>query len=123
MFEPSDPSAAGDDASPVVDLVGLEHLPPTQLMAMLSRVHPDDVVDAYDLVEIAAACRRLKAWADGVEVEAAAALARHPVCHAPEAARTLGYGCSVLEADADASLVLVPDWHGQRATLGAGGDG
>jgi putative component of membrane protein insertase Oxa1/YidC/SpoIIIJ protein YidD len=56
-------------------------------VSVLSRVHPEDVVDAYDLVEIAAACRRLKAWADGVEVEAAAALARHPVCHAPEAAR------------------------------------
>ena len=87
MFEPSDPGTAGNNVSPVVDLAGLEHLPPTQLMSVLSQVHPDDVVDAYDLVEIAAACRRLKAWADGVEAETAAALARHPVCHAPEAAR------------------------------------
>ncbi len=87
-----DPSAAGGGGVTPAgaggpDLSGLERVPPAELVAVLSRVHPDDVADAYDLVELAVACRRLKAWADGVEVETAAALARHPVCHDTEASR------------------------------------
>ena len=92
MFEPNDPDPGEGDnvASPVPGvpaLDGLERVPPAELVAVLSTVHPDDVADAYDLVELAAACRRLKAWADGIEVETAAALAAHPVCQSPEAAR------------------------------------
>jgi hypothetical protein len=72
----------------VDDLAGLEAVPPgPELAALLDRLDPAQVGDAYDLVEVAAACRRLKAWADSVEVAASAALSRHPVCHAPEAAR------------------------------------
>ncbi|MGH8839935.1 MAG: hypothetical protein ACRDVO_11895 [Jiangellaceae bacterium] len=52
----------------------------------MASVHPDDVADACDLVELAVACR-LKAWADGIELESAAALARHPVCNDSVAAR------------------------------------
>jgi hypothetical protein len=57
------------------------------LAALVHRIDLGSVADGFDLVEIVAACRRLKAWADGVEVAAAATLARHPVCHAPEADR------------------------------------
>ncbi len=50
------------------------------LAGLLERVDPAAVSDADDLVELVAACRRIKAWADGIEVETAAALASHPVC-------------------------------------------
>ena len=86
MFE----SAASDDSrSPdAPGLAGLEGLAPgPELAAFVHRIDPASVTDGYDLVEIAAACRRLKAWADAVEVAATAALAQNPVCHAPEAAR------------------------------------
>jgi hypothetical protein len=69
-------------------LAGLERIAPgPELAALVHRIDPESVTDGYDLVEIAAACRRLKAWADAIEVAAAARLARHQVCHAPEAAR------------------------------------
>ncbi|MGH8825006.1 MAG: DUF222 domain-containing protein, partial [Jiangellaceae bacterium] len=126
MFEPMDPGAAaggGDDTAPAAaggpDLAGLEHLPPTELMAVLSRVHPDDVADAYDLVELVAACRRLKAWADGVEVETVAALVRHPVCHAPEAAR---HGFSPLRAAGQliaARIGVAPSTAADRVAVAA----
>jgi hypothetical protein len=86
MFE----SAFSDDSGPAdaLDLAGLEGLAPgPELAALVERIDPGSVTDGYDLVEIVAACRRLKAWADAVEVAAAATLARHPVCHAPEADR------------------------------------
>jgi Domain of unknown function (DUF222) len=81
----STPPTSGD-ASP--DLTGLEAMAPgPELAALLGRVDVTTVGDAYDLVEIAAACERLKAWTNAIEVEAAAQLSMHPVCHAPEAAR------------------------------------
>ena len=86
MFE----SVSADDSRPAdaLDLAGLEGLAPgPELAALVERIDPGSVTDGYDLVEIVAACRRLKAWADAVEVAAAATLARHPVCHAPEADR------------------------------------
>jgi hypothetical protein len=58
---------------------------------LLDAVDPTRISDPYDLVELVAACRRLKAWADAIEVQSAAALARHPVCHAPEATQH-GFG-------------------------------
>ena len=85
MFE----STASDDSrsADAARLAGLEGLAPgPELAAFVHRIDPASVTDGYDLVEIAAACRRLKAWADAVEVAAAAALTRNPVCHAPEAA-------------------------------------
>ena len=86
MFE----SAFSDDFRPAdaLDLAGLEGLPPgPELAALVHRIDLGSVADGFDLVEVVAACRRLKAWADAVEVAAAAGLARHPVCHAPEAVR------------------------------------
>jgi len=61
--------------------------PGAELAGLLERVDPAAVPDAYDLVELVAACRRIKAWADGIEIETAAALASHPVCDNDEAAR------------------------------------
>jgi hypothetical protein len=59
-------------------LAGLERIAPgPELAALVHRIDPESVTDGYDLVEIAAACRRLKAWADAIEVAAAARLARH----------------------------------------------
>ena len=89
MFEmPGSESDGRDRMAGGPDLAGLERMVPgVELAGVLGTVEPSAVTDAYDLVELVAACRRIKAWADGVEVEAAAALARHPVCHAPEAAR------------------------------------
>ncbi|MGH8775845.1 MAG: DUF222 domain-containing protein [Jiangellaceae bacterium] len=89
MFESAgiDPGGRGDAAGPP-DLAGLERiLPGPGLAALLDTVDPGQLVDAYDLVEVAAACRRLRSWADAIEVEAAGWLSRHPVCHHPEAAR------------------------------------
>ncbi|MGH8823497.1 MAG: DUF222 domain-containing protein, partial [Jiangellaceae bacterium] len=89
-YGPGDAGGNGSGPRPAAttpSLAGLERVPPTELTAVLARVHPDDVADAYDLVELAAACRRLKAWADGVEVETVVALVRHPVCHTPEGIR------------------------------------
>ena len=92
MFESTGSGAGGGGAAGGPNLAGLEGVVGgVALAAALAAVHPEDVVDGYDLVEIAAACRRLKAWADGIEVETVAALARHPVSHAPEAARR-GFG-------------------------------
>jgi hypothetical protein len=89
MFEmPGSESDGRDRTVGVPDLAGLERMVPgVELAGVLGTVEPSAVTDAYDLVELVAACRRIKAWADGIEVQAAAALARHPVCHAPEAAR------------------------------------
>jgi hypothetical protein len=86
MFE----SASSDDSRPAdaLDLAGLERVAPgPELAVLLHRVDLGSVADGYELVEVVAACRRLKAWADAIEVAAAAGLARHPVCHAPEADR------------------------------------
>jgi hypothetical protein len=70
------------------DLAGLEAVGPgAELAAVLGRLDPSVIADAYDLVEVAAACERLKAWADAIEVETAAALSGHPICHAEEAVR------------------------------------
>jgi Domain of unknown function (DUF222) len=100
MFEADDRDSRwqGGDRTPSTggagspDLSGLEDMTPgPELAAMLSRLDPGDVSDAYDLVEVAAACERLKAWADAIEIETAAVLAGHPVCHAAEAARH-GFG-------------------------------
>ena len=69
-------------------LAGLERVAPgPELAALVHRVDLGSITDGYELVEVVAACRRLKAWADAVEVAAAAGLARHPVCHAAEADR------------------------------------
>jgi len=105
MFERLDPSPGAAGGEPVPrdgggsdlggygpastgDLAGLEFMPPgVELAALLGGLDPDGVADAYDLVEIAAACRKVKAWIDAIEIEVGAALARHPVCAAPEAAR------------------------------------
>jgi hypothetical protein len=89
MFEPAErPWSGRGDAADQADLAGLERIQPgTHLASVLDRVEAGEVCEAYDLVELVAACRRLKAWADSIEVEAAVALARHPVCHSSEAAR------------------------------------
>jgi hypothetical protein len=89
MFEVSSSWSAGrGDAAGGPDLDGLERMAPgAELATLLATVDPSAVADAYDLVELVAACRRLKAWADAAEVEAAATLARHPVCHDADAAR------------------------------------
>ena len=69
-------------------LAGLERVAPgPELAVLVHRVDLGSITDGFELVEVVAACRRLKAWADAVEVAAAATLARHPVCHAPEADR------------------------------------
>ena len=74
------------------NLSSLEAKPPgPELAGLLDAVDPTRISDPYDLVELVAACRRLKAWADAIEVQSAAALARHPVCHAPEATQH-GFG-------------------------------
>src|SRR5918995_949272 len=85
-----------------------------ELVSVLARVHPDDVTDAYDLLEFAAACRRLKAWADGIELESAAALARHPMCNDSAAAH---YGFSATRAAGQllaARLGLAPSTGADR---------
>ncbi len=70
------------------DLSGLERIAPgPELAALVAGLDPAQVADAYDLVEVVAACRRVKAWADGVEVETVAALAGHPECNNTEAVR------------------------------------
>ncbi len=77
MFEVSDAgSGRRGDTAGGPDLGGLERMPPgPELAGLLERVDPAAVSDAYDLVELVAACRRIKAWADGIEIETAAALA------------------------------------------------
>jgi Domain of unknown function (DUF222) len=115
MFD-TDPNADGRESTTgPPDLSGLEHVPPgPELVSVLARVHPDDVADAYDLVELAAACRRLKAWADGIELESAAALARHPMCNDSTAAR---YGFSATRAAGQllaARLGLAPSTGADR---------
>ncbi|MGH3657896.1 MAG: DUF222 domain-containing protein, partial [Micromonosporaceae bacterium] len=98
MFESSfggdqQPDGSGGDggtppAADAAGLAGLERVGPgPELAVLLHRLDLGSVADGYELVEIAAACRRLKAWTDAVEVAAAAGLARHPVCHAAEADR------------------------------------
>jgi Domain of unknown function (DUF222) len=93
MFEsddrPDHPQGGGDPTPPVGRvLAGLEALPPgVELAGVLSRLDPAAIGDAYDLVEVAAACERLKAWADAIEVKAAAELAAHPTCYNDEAIR------------------------------------
>jgi Domain of unknown function (DUF222) len=73
-------------------LVGLESMPPgPQLAGLLNEMDPTEISDAYDLVEVAAACERLKAWVDAIGIRTAVALAGHPICHAPEAGRH-GFG-------------------------------
>jgi hypothetical protein len=87
------PEGSGGNGGPpppadTAGLAGLERVAPgPELAALVHRIDPESVTDGYELVEVVAACRRLKAWADAVEVAAAATLARHPVCHAPEADR------------------------------------
>jgi hypothetical protein len=44
-------------------------VPGVELAGVLETVEPSAVTDAYDLVELVAACRRIKAWADAVEIE------------------------------------------------------
>jgi hypothetical protein len=62
------------------NLSSLEAMPPgPELAGLLDAVDPTRISDPYDLVELVAACRRLKAWADAIEVQSAAAVARHPV--------------------------------------------
>jgi Domain of unknown function (DUF222) len=93
MFEsddrPGHPRGCGDLTPPVGRvLAGLEALPPgVELAGVLSRLDPAAIGDAYDLVEVAAACERLKAWADAIEVKAAAELAAHPTCYNDDAIR------------------------------------
>jgi len=89
MFEIAGSGPDGRDhtaAGP--DLGDLERMAPgAELAALLETVEAAAVSDAYELVELIAACRRIKAWADSVEIEAAATLARHPVCDNVDAAR------------------------------------
>jgi putative component of membrane protein insertase Oxa1/YidC/SpoIIIJ protein YidD len=90
--DPVPEGSGGDGGTPppadAAGLAGLERVAPgPELAALVHRVDLGSVTDGFDLVEVVAACRRLKAWADAVEVAAAATLARHPVCHAPEADR------------------------------------
>ncbi len=94
MFESDDLRSRPDGGDPIPprgggsDCAGLEGMAPGPgLAGVLARLDPAAIPDAYDLVEVAAACERLKAWADAIGIEAAAALSAHPVCHAPEAAR------------------------------------
>jgi Domain of unknown function (DUF222) len=94
MFESDDLPSRPDGGDAIAardggsDCAGLEGMAPGPGLArMLARLDPAAIPDAYDLVEVAAACERLKAWADAIGIEAAAALSTHPVCHAPEAAR------------------------------------
>ncbi len=89
MFEvPGSEPDRRDGTAGGPDLSGLQRRAPgSGLAAVLEAVDPSAVQDAYELVELVAACRRIKALADSIEVETAATLARHPVCHAPEAAR------------------------------------
>jgi hypothetical protein len=82
---PGDSGGNGGPPPPAdaAGLAGLEGLAPgPELAVLVHRVDLGSVADGFDLVEVVAACRRLKAWADAVEVAAAATLARHPVCHA-----------------------------------------
>jgi len=97
MFEVSGSAFDGRDRTAGgPDLAGLERMVPgADLAGVLETVDASAVADAYDLVELVAACRRIKAWADAVEIEAAATLARHPVCHSAEAAR---HGFSAVRA-------------------------
>ncbi|HET6920243.1 MAG TPA: hypothetical protein VFI46_12360, partial [Jiangellaceae bacterium] len=91
------------------DLAGLEAVGPgAELAAVLGRLDPSVIADAYDLVEVAAACERLKAWADAIEVETAAALSGHPICHAEEAVR---HGFNPVRA---AGQLLAPNWANPR---------
>ena len=94
MFESDDLRSRPDGGDPIPprgggsDCAGLEGMAPgPRLAGVLARLDPAAIPDAYDVVEVAAACERLKAWADAIGIEAAAALSAHPVCHAPEAAR------------------------------------
>jgi hypothetical protein len=95
MFESSDSEdrhSGGGEFTPggggPPELAGLEAMPPgPELAQVLAGLDPLEIADAHDLVEVVAACGRLKAWADAIEVRTAAALTGHPVCHAPEAVR------------------------------------
>jgi hypothetical protein len=95
MFESDDPRGrwdGGGDPTPggggSTGLADLEEMPPgAGLAGVLAGLDPAAIGDAYDLVEVAAACERLKGWADAIQIGAAARLADHRVCHAPEAER------------------------------------
>ena len=112
MFESDElPSRPEGDGGPTPstgrggasDCAGLEALAPgVELAAVLGRLDPAGMSDAYDLVEVAAACERMKAWVDSIEVQTAAALSTHPICYAPEAAR---HGFSPIRA---AGQLLAP---------------
>jgi hypothetical protein len=88
MFESDEFADRSPEGGGSVGLAGLEDMAPgVGLAAVLAGLDSAGVGDAYDLVEVAAACQRLKGWAEAIEIQAATALAAHPICHAPEAAR------------------------------------
>jgi Domain of unknown function (DUF222) len=94
MFESDDRRGPEGEGGPTPvgggspGLAGLESMVPGPgLAGVLAGLDPAEIADAYDVVEIAAGCERLKAWADAIEINAAAGLAAHPVCFNDEAAR------------------------------------
>ena len=94
MFESGDQGGStggGGHSTPTggsPDLAGLEALAPgAELAAVLAQLDPGGLGDAYDLVEVAAACERLKAWAEAIGVRTAAALAAHRICYNDDAIR------------------------------------
>ncbi|MGH8825000.1 MAG: DUF222 domain-containing protein [Jiangellaceae bacterium] len=122
-YGPGDAGGNGSRPRPAAatpSLAGLERMAPgAELAGLLEMVHPGEVTDAYDLVELVAACRRLKAWADGIEVETAAALARHPVCDNADAAR---HGFSPLRAAGQliaARIGVAPSTGADRVAVAA----
>jgi hypothetical protein len=68
---PGDSGGNGGPPPPAdaAGLAGLERVAPgPELAVLVHRIDLGSVTDGYELVEVVAACRRLKAWADAIEV-------------------------------------------------------
>ncbi len=62
------------------DLLGIAKVAPgAELAARLAAIDPAELNDDYDVLEIVAACDRLKSWADALQLAAVAEFARRPM--------------------------------------------
>ncbi len=62
------------------DLLGIAKVAPgAELAARLAAIDPAELNDDYDVLEVVAACDRLKSWADALQLAAVAEFARRPM--------------------------------------------